>query len=98
MLANVARCSSPPCRWHLKSAQSLLPIPVLTKTEADDVDRVVHREYLLSARDTFNARRRTGVPSFQDLPTNWQTVLSPAPSTRALACPTPTLLAHSIQC
>ncbi len=51
------------------------PIPVLTKTEADDVDRVVHREYLLSARDTFNARRRTGVPSFQDLPTNWQTVL-----------------------
>jgi hypothetical protein len=51
------------------------PIPVLTKAEADQVDAVVHREHLLAARDSFNARRKPGVPTFQNLPANWQTVL-----------------------
>jgi hypothetical protein len=51
------------------------PIPELTKSEADQVDAVVHREHLLAARDSFNARRKPGVPTFQTLPANWQTVL-----------------------
>lgn len=51
------------------------PIPVLTKPEADAVDALVHREYLLSARDSFNVRHQPRVPNFEALPGNWQTVL-----------------------
>jgi hypothetical protein len=51
------------------------PIPVLTKTEADEVDRVVHGEYLDAAIAAWNRRRKPGVPAFRDLPSNWQTVL-----------------------
>jgi hypothetical protein len=59
----------------LRAISDYGPIPVLTKQEADLVDGVVHGEHLRSARDSFNARRKPGIPHFQNLPANWETVL-----------------------
>lgn len=51
------------------------PVPVLSKSEADTCDLVVHRKHLAAAVSSWNARRKPGVPEFKALPVPWQTVL-----------------------
>ncbi len=51
------------------------PVPIVTKTEADTIDRIVHSDIVEGAVSSWNKDRKTGVPSFAQLPEPWQTVL-----------------------
>jgi hypothetical protein len=51
------------------------PVPVVTKAEADLLDKLVHGEHLEAASAAWNGARKAGVPAFRELPEPWQTVL-----------------------
>ena len=51
------------------------PVPVITKAEADLLDKLVHGEHLAAAIAAYDGARKLGVPTFTQLPEPWQTVL-----------------------
>ncbi len=53
----------------------IAPLPTVTKSEADLIDKLIHGVHLRAAVTSWNTARKRGVPAFKDLPANWQTVL-----------------------
>lgn len=51
------------------------PIPKISVEQANLLDRLIHEEHLQAAVSAYNAARQPGVPAFNQLPANWQTVL-----------------------
>jgi len=51
------------------------PVPIISKSDAEAVDAAIHGAHLSSASDSWNAARKKSVPSFEELPEAWQTVL-----------------------
>ena len=72
-----------PFRRMLRSAviaevKKLGPLPLLTKPEADDIDRISFPVYLTAVIrkwDGAQAHGPKGLPKFRELPSQWQTVL-----------------------
>jgi hypothetical protein len=51
------------------------PVPVITKDQANLLDRLIHAEHVAAAVSAWNAARKPGVPMYGQLPEAWQTVL-----------------------
>ena len=58
----------------IKKVGRLGPIPELQKSEADECDRAVFGDELVTASKAWGHRLPAGVPDFVDLPGAWQTV------------------------
>jgi len=51
------------------------PVPTITKTQADLLDKLIHGEHLAAAKNAWNNAKQANVPSFTQLPAPWQTVM-----------------------
>ncbi|MDZ5648061.1 pesticin C-terminus-like muramidase [Nitrospirillum sp. BR 11828] len=58
-----------------KWVKDTAPLPILTKAQADAVDKAVHGDVLNAIKNAWDQGREEGVPAFTELPTPWQTVL-----------------------
>ena len=53
----------------------LAPVPIIDKTDADVLDGVAGDDTLTPTVAAWNAHRKANVPTFQSLPSAWQTVM-----------------------
>jgi Bacterial toxin homologue of phage lysozyme, C-term len=64
---------------HARAAKAVAaigaPVPVINKSQADEVDRIVHLDHLKAAILAWDRDRKPGIPTFAMLPIAWQTVL-----------------------
>jgi hypothetical protein len=64
---------------HAKAAKAIAaigaPVPVITKSQADEIDCIVHLDHLKAAIVAWDRDRKPGIPKFTMLPVAWQTVL-----------------------
>lgn len=52
-----------------------VPVPALTRAEAENVDELVKGAFVAAAANNWNEDRQAGVPAYAQLPIPWQTVI-----------------------